>query len=195
PTEVSAFAWLDHDVLEVDTIDLEYADDVTYLTNQGTISITWRENNLLEFFTPLSRRYWRFIINKGASAVYRSAGRFVLGTYFELAHSAREPGFVVTPALTTSKSVRTEGGQLYGDIGVVLERMAGSIPAITDDEKADLVALINANSTVIPFIAAFDFDLYPAEKTIYGAFDRIPSMVSAPSHYRWEMQFSITEQT
>ena len=71
---ISAFALWDHDILATDTITLTYASDSGFTTDTGSVTLTWREAYLLEFFTEVTRRYWKLSITKTVAATSKSAG-------------------------------------------------------------------------------------------------------------------------
>ena len=190
--EVGAFAFLDHDIIASDVLLLEFASDSGFTTDTGTVSVTFNANTLLEYFTPVTRQYWRLTITKLATPA-RQAGRLLLGEFFALAHSTREPGASWGLSKSTGSKVTTDGGQIYGNLGAQLLMMSGTIGALTDLEYDEIEALKEAYGEVVPFIfsAAPVNDLYG--RSIYGVFSKLPQFQSYKPDL-WTLNLSMQEQ-
>jgi hypothetical protein len=189
---VSAFGFLNHNIEAADTLTLEYASDSGFTTDTGTVTVTYNASTIIEYFTPVARRYWRFTIAKGGIGS-REAGRLLLGEYYALARSMQDPGYSFGLAQTTGDKVTTDGGQIYANIGTATQMMQGVIQGLNDDEYDEIEALKNAYGEAVPFIFTAAPTSRKYRSTIYGVFSRLPrwSEYSPGIH---NTQFSIMEQ-
>ncbi len=193
---IDAFAFLAHDLIATDTIALTYASDSGFTTDTGqafSVAGSTTSEHLYKYFAAISRQYWRLTITKLATET-RQAGRMVLGTHYELTESTREPGFQIGPVVTTAKTVTTRGGQKYGNIGVALRRLSGTIAGLSDADKAELDSLFIANTTVVPFIVSAAYATYPETKSIYGTLNAAFNPVSSARIGIWDATIGMTEQ-
>lgn len=185
---ISAFFLGGHDYQSGDTLTLRYASDSGFTADVGTISPTYRAGTLIEFFTPVTRRYWREENLKDVAAETRSAGRLLLGDHTEMSYALRL-GYGSGIRSDTSKRIRTEGGQQYTDIRVSLKGQRGSL-IVTEAEKVELEALRETYGTAFPFVSALDWENDPLAKTLYGFFASLGEPVdTGVDHwtYSWDM--------
>lgn len=186
--DVSALFVGGHDFSSGDTLTFRYASDSGFTADTGTVSVTYRADNLYQFFTAISRRYWRLENLKDVAAETRQIGRLALGDHTELGLSLRL-GYGVGAAQDTSKIVVTEGGQAYADIGVALRALRGDL-IVAPAEKAELEALRVAYQTAVPFVLAADYETYPVTKSLYGRLQSLPVPVDVAAdlwRYSWDM--------
>jgi hypothetical protein len=190
---VTAFALWGHNITEDDTLTLTYASDSGFTADTGTISVTWREWYLLEFFASITRRYWKLDILKDASSDIKYAGRLMVGTHYELSSSLRSPGDTsgISKA-AAGKTVVTEGGQSYSDISVGLEQLGGDIVGLTAADVDEIETLKDTYLTAVSFVAAADWsDL--KRRVLYGKLTNLaPTPTVGPDAWSW--RFSQKEQ-
>lgn len=193
---ISAFAFLNHNLLAGDTALLRYADDSGFTVNVGTQSITFHEDTFIEYFTEVTKRYWRLELTVANSAVVEAeAGRLLLGPHYQFERNVA-PAFR-GPAITqdTSRNVRTRGGQRYSDEGERLHTFGGQFTALRDADFDELEALRLINGTSRSFIISQLWEDFPVKRTLYGSMDSIsPSENIAGTADRWNVTMQMTEQ-
>lgn len=187
---ITAFVALDHDFLVGDTIVLRYASNSGFSAGVGTINPTWYDGTLVEFFSAVSRRYWRLEVD-GASGT-RQLGRLLLGTHYEMERNIRV-GYRVGPGQDTGKTVRTQGGQLYGDIGVRLKVLTGEFTAHQDADEEEISELQDTNGMSVPLFVAMDWESEPLKKSLYGTMMQIGPPINIAGD-KWSFPLSMVEQ-
>ena len=187
-----AFSLLGHDILETDTIILRHADDAGFSVNVGTVPVTWRVDNLLEYFSTVTAQYWRLEITVSNATDVREAGVLYLGPFYQATVNAGS-GFISGPGRTTSKVAISKGGQGYGDLGASLDEMSFTLRGLTDADYDEIVALVRTYQTAMAFIVSIDFTDQPVRESIYGRLTRTPRMANFGID-KWTTDFVMVEQ-
>ncbi|MHA1809374.1 MAG: discoidin domain-containing protein [Candidatus Heimdallarchaeaceae archaeon] len=191
---ISACAVLKHNFEDdfVQDLTLRYASDSGFSSDVGTETLTFENlTDVYHYFTAVSRRYWRLEIDKGSVVDYTSVGRFVLGDHTNLTYTLRRGGSYGIYDSTSSRVI-TEGGQIYGDIGVSVNTISGVLIA-SESERTEIEALKDTYQTVTPFIFSADWENYPTTRSIYGIFDSMSVPVKVAPSY-WEYNLDIRQQ-
>lgn len=189
---VSAFALGNHNFLDTFTLTLEYADDLAFSAGVEIIPVTFRNEWLLEYFTGINKQYGRLTVLKDAASTAITAGRLLSGDHYELERSVAV-GYSIGPGLDTTKKVRTEGGVLYSDIGIMMDRLTGKLVGLPQADHDELVELQNTYRTGVPFLVSVDYDSFPLSKTIYGTLDKTARPVNIAGD-KWNFDWPMTEQ-
>jgi hypothetical protein len=162
----------------------------------GTVTPTFHKETLIEYFTEVTKRYWRLEITLSASSVTEvEAGRLILGPHYQFERNVA-PGWG-GPATTedTSRNVRTRGGQRYSDEGTRLKTFQGSFKGLRDADFVELEALHENYGTAKSFIISQLWEDYPVRRTIYGGLDRIGGVANTGgTANRWDFPIKMTEQ-
>lgn len=190
--DVEAFSLRGHDILESDTIVLRYASDSGFTTDVGTVPVTWRVDDLLEYFTTVTRQFWRLEITVSNASDVREAGVFLLGPSYQATVNVGA-GFVSSPGRTTSKVATSKGGQSYGDLGASLDELIGNLRGLTDADYDEITLLAETYQTAMAFIVSTDFTDQPVRQSIYGRFARMPRLANLEIN-RWQGELSLVEQ-
>jgi hypothetical protein len=193
---ISAFALLKHNLLAGDSALLRYADDSGFSVNVGTQSITFHEDTFIEYFTEVTKRYWRLELTVANSAIIEvEAGRLLLGPHYQLERNVS--GGFAGPSSTqdTSKNVRTRGGQRYSDTGSILKTFRGSFTALRDADFDELEALRQSFGKNRSFVISQLWEDFPIKRTLYGSVERLSSSTNAAGTAdRWGMSLTMIEQ-
>jgi len=189
---ITAFVLLDHDLIDTDVLVLRFASDSGFTTDVGTVAITFRENTLVEFFAAVTRQYWRLEITALLDTAVRQAGRLLLGPHYEMERSLAL-GYTVGPGQDTGKTIRTQGGQLYGDLGVRLKMLGGEFVAMQEADNVEVDALKNANGKSVPLFVAMDWTNFPLKKSLYGTLTQVGSSINIGVE-RWSFPLRMLEQ-
>jgi hypothetical protein len=193
---ISAFAFLNHNLLSGDSALLRYADDSGFSVGVGTQSITFHEDTFIEYFTEVTKRYWRLEITVANSAITEvEAGRLVLGPHYQFERNVA-PSFS-GPATTqdTTRNIRTRGGQRYSDEGTRLRTFRGQFTALRNADFVELEALRQAYGTSKSLVISQLWEDYPVVRTLYGSIDSLSPSDNAPGTAdRWNMSLRMTEQ-
>lgn len=174
PQAISAFAFLAHNLLAGDTALLRYADDAGFTSGVGTESITFHEDTFIEYFTEVTKRYWRLELTVASSSITEvEAGRLVLGPHYETERNVSSGFKGPSYSKDTSRSIRTRGGQRYSDEGTRLRAFNGKFAALDDDDFDEFEDLHRINGKGRSFIISQLWEDYPLKRTLYGAIDSI----------------------
>lgn len=198
PSGISAVAILGHDFLGTESLLLKHADDAAFSVNVGTIVLTPRADGapITHFFTEVVKQYWRVVIDLGGLSPgpteTREIARILLGPHFTMTRNLRL-GYQLGLGKDTSKSVRTIGGQLYGDLGVRLKTMSGEFTALPQTDTDEIETLKETYGTTIPFLASMDWEGDPVKKTLYGTLDKIDDPKNIAGN-KWTHSWAMTEQ-
>lgn len=191
--DIDSFALLGHNLVPgSDSVTLKYADDSGISVNVQTISVTLTATNWFEFFSTVTKRYAEVLITKSAPANQVYAGRLVHGESYQPTYGLK-PGYSIGPGRSGTTTVRTRGGQLYSNTGPVYRALNGALPPSPDADRYELEALMETNSTAIPFIIAVDWENYPTQKSIYGTLDSIMPFMDV-ANGSWDWSLKMTEQ-
>ena len=190
--DVEAFSLRGHDIQDTDTIILRFADDAGFTAGVGTVPVTWRVDDLLEYFATVSKQFWRLEITVTNSADIRSAGVFLLGPSYQATVNVGS-GFVASPGRTTSRVATSKGGQSYGDLGAALKEQTGRLRGLDDDDYDEITALAITYQTAMAFIVSFDFTDQPVRQSIYGRLTRMPRLANLALD-KWQGELSMVEQ-
>jgi hypothetical protein len=193
PISCTSFAFLGHNLIPgSDTVTLTYASDAGFTTGTGSITVTLTAENWYEYFSAVSRQYWRVTITKSLSTNKVYAGRMVLGTAYIPAYGVARR-FQLGPGTTTSSSVTTRGGQKYTSLGTVRRVLRGMFRALPNADRAEFEELQKTNDIGKSFIVSIAWETEPVAKSIYGTLDRIvPPQDSGLN--KWDWPIRMTEQ-
>jgi hypothetical protein len=193
---ISAFALLGHTISSGDSILLRYADNAAFTVGFGNIALTYHENTLIEYFTEVTKRYWRLIITVADSATTEiEAGRMVLGPHYQFERNVAPGWSGPGTSEDTSRNVRTRGGQRYSDEGSRLRTFQGSFTGLRDADFIELEALYDNYGTAKSFIISQLWEDYPVRRTLYGSLVRLGGTANTGgTANKWNFPIRMTEQ-
>lgn len=194
---ITAFALLAHDLTANDSIVLRYASDAGFTADVGTVPVTFREDTLIEYFTAVSRRYWRLEIDligsSGSTTDTRQAGRLLLGDHYQTERNISLGWMGPNYTQDTTKSVRTAGGQKYADIGVAIKAFQGQFVALSETDLDEFEELKSTMLTGMAFIISQNWEDFPLKRTLYGTMLGMGSPINIAAD-KWTISFSMSEQ-
>jgi hypothetical protein len=190
---VSAFALWNHDIDTAnDIVTFKLADDALMSVGVVNVPLTLRDLFLFETFTPVVKQYWQLIITVTSASLQRSIGRLAVGSHRELETSLRTPGDSFGVGNSTQRSIRTEGGQLHGDVGASLDVLRGRISGLGRDDRDELEDLKKSYQGVMPFFCFADWN-NNKDLSLYGTLNNLsPATSVAPDQYAF--YWTMTEQ-
>lgn len=193
---ISAFSLLNHSMVAGDTAVLRYADDAGFSVNVGTVAVTFHLDTFIEYFTEVTKRYWRLelaIADSGITEI--EAGRLVLGPHYQLERNVAPGWSGPATSKDTSRNVRTRGGQRYSDEGERLKTFRGQFTALRNADLVELESLRQVNGTGNSFIISQLWEDYPVARTLYGSLDSMGSSTNAAGTAdTWGLALQMTEQ-
>lgn len=174
------------------TLQIEFNNENVWTSPEDTEVLTW-----VSFLTP---GYNKGTIIKKLAAAHRyryarlncdeslDLGRLFLGPVFqpERTYSWGYGEEVVDPSLISASI----GGQDHADIIEFYRQITCNGIILTQAQWVLFQKMINSVGNVKPIFAAFDYDNEPVERTIYGRFTKLPSIVRP---YLYEYEFEFTE--
>lgn len=190
--DIDSFAMAGHNILETDTILLQYADDAGMSVNVVAPSISWDEGVIYTTFSPISKRYRLLTVTKTDSGDFVQIGRMVDGPHTELSVGLRTPGDQGGIGRTTSTSVTTDGGQKYGTLGAAMGRLTGTFPALDADDIDELEFIKETYQEVVPFFMIIRAG-QALENAFYGTLDTTQTYRFVTPDDR-DIPWSMTEQ-
>lgn len=193
---ITAFFLGNHNLEADDTIVLRFASDAGFTADVGTVAVTFRVGTLIEYFTAVSRQYWRLEITlaSGASDTeQREAGRLLLGDHYQVARNVALGWSGPQLGEDTTRSARTEGGQKYADIGVGLKVLRAQFVALGETDLDELEALKGTMLTGQSFVISQNWEDFPLKRTLYGSLRSMGPPTNEAAD-KWTIPFNMVEQ-
>lgn len=194
---IGAFALLDH--------DFDYSESSVYLEANSTdswaspafsLEITPRSGHFIEFFNSVSFRYWRLKFTTANATDVRSAGRMMLGTFYECDRNPAREGLKKGYANAT-RSRTTQGGQSYHDRAALLKTLKADFQNISAAQVAEFVSMVEAVGSWRPILVSFNHDTEPVAGLLYGRLVKASGPENpdtAEAGYRWRFELEIVEE-
>lgn len=189
---IDSFAMDGHNILETDTLLLQYADDAGMTTNVVAVPLTWSAGVIWATFTSISKGYRKLTVTKTSASDYVQIGRMVDAQHTELSAGLRTPGDQGGIGRTTGTSVTTDGGQKYGTIGAAMKRLVGSFPALDADDIAELEFIKETYQEAVPFFMIIR-NGQTLEDAFYGTLDTVNTYRYVSPDSR-DIPWAMTEQ-
>lgn len=192
---ISAFALLGHDFTGTETaVQICGNSANSWASPAFTHDCTYRADNLVEFFAVKSYRYWRFRFTKANATDIRSAGRLLLGPYYELTRGLRQDSLEVGSDDLSETRV-TQGGQRFADIRASFGKLSCGFVGLDDTDTAELRTLARTYGRHTPWILSVDHDHHPADLMLYGVLEDMVSTKGRTWAYGhlWDFDVSLAE--
>lgn len=189
---IDSFAMAGHNILETDTLLLQYADDAGITVNVVAVPLTWRAGVIWATFTQITKRYRKLTVTKTDSGDFVQIGRMVDAQHTELSVGLRTPGDQGGVGRTTGTSVTTDGGQKYGTLGAAMNRLVGTFPALDADDIAELEFIKATLQESVAFFMIIRAGQV-LENAFYGTLDGVQTARFVTPDDR-DIPWSMTEQ-
>lgn len=182
-----------HNLSETATIKIMAHDTNSWGSPDLEETFTWREGNMMAFFSSTSKRFWRFELDDPDNEDgYIHIGRLGLGSYLQMPYI--EPGAQL-PVLSTSQVSTSFGGQVYIDRGIRLLAPAFSLPIVSDAQRQAINAMFDEVENGKPLFLVVWEDSMEVEGPIYCRInqERLEYRKSAEAGLLWSLDLQFLE--
>lgn len=163
-TGITAFIAETHDIPSGATLNIQAHASDAWGAPTVNVALTWTVDKLIKFWSsPQSFRWWRFRMQGGGGAGYRSIGRIFLGTYFETAVNFRHRGIT---HIDPSTIIKSSGGQPSADKKTHFSKREYLFRLTSDAEIASLETIFSTVGQAEPYFLCETPDSDP-DTTLY----------------------------